>query len=207
MLTQLLYLGPPPQKPHTSYGPPKPHFSVPKPVYGLPIKPPVNFKPQTQYGPPQPQIPIRQPVPIYGPPTLQQPQQQQLQSVQSLPSLPNIQRPIHGAGCDGWKPIPGPSVGTQALANSNQASINAFAPENTYLPPASNNFPSAPANNFPVNDVNLQVQPLPNNLQLPIAEPYNFNNNHADLGANLASGLGLTSINVVKSEGIEVSSK
>lgn len=180
---------------------------MPKPAFGLPIKPPVNFKPHTQYGPP-PQIPIRQPVPVYGPPTVQQSQQlplQPLQSVQSVPSLPNIQRPIHGAGCDGWKPIPGPSVGTQALANSNQASINAFAPENTYLPPKSNNFPSAPANNYPVNDVNLQVQPLPTNLQLPVAEPYNFNN-HADLGVNLASGLGITSINVVKSEGIEVSS-
>lgn len=201
-------VGPPP-KPLTNYGPPKPQFSGPKPVYGLPQRPAVNFKPQplpqSQYGPPPP---LRQPLPVYGPPQLhQQPQPlqpvyglppqplQPLQSLQSEPSLPNIHKPIHGAGCDGWKPIPGPSIGTQALAHSNTATINALAPENTYLPP--------PSNNFPANDIHLQVQPLPSNLQLPVAEPINFNN-HADLGANLASGLGITTLNVVKSEGIEV---
>lgn len=128
---------------------------------------------------------IRQPLQTYGPP----------------PSLPNIQKPIHGAGCDGWKPIPGPSFGTQqAIAHqSNVAAIQAVLPENTYLPPPSNSLHAAP-------EVNLQVQPLPTNLQLPAAGPSNFNHHDfgANLGSSLSSGLGLTSINVVKSEGIEV---
>lgn len=187
--------GPPPQKPHTVYGPPpKQQFSIPKPSYGLPIKPPVNFRPQQTYGVPLQPLPaqIRQPLPAYGP-----------------PSLPNIQKPIHGAGCDGWKPIPGPSIGTQqAIAHSNVATIQSVIPENTYLPPPSNSL-------HVVSDANLQVQPLPTNLQLPAAGPSNFQHydltntyQHNDLGANLGasltSGLGLTSINVIKSEGIEV---
>lgn len=211
--TNILSLGPPPQKPHNVYGPPKQHqqFSIPKPTYGLPIKAPVNFRPQQTYGAPlQPLQPlpaqIRQPLPAYGP-----------------PSLPNIQKPIHGAGCDGWKPILGPSIGTQqAIAHNNVGTIQSVLPENTYLPPPSNSL-------YAVADANLQVQPLPTNLQLPAAGPSNFNHhdlganlgnslssgpnnfNHHDLGASLghslSSGLGLTSINVVKSEGIEVCSK
>lgn len=178
-------IGPPPQKPHNVYGPPKQQFSIPKPIYGLPIKPPVNFRPQQTYGAPLQQIPaqIRQPLPAYGP-----------------PSLPNIQKPIHGAGCDGWKPIPGPSIGTQqAIFNSNVATIQSVLPENTYLPPSPNSLHT-------VDDANLHVQPLPTNLQLPAAGPLNFNHHDfgANVGASLSSGLGLTSINVVKSEGIEV---
>lgn len=200
------FLGPPPQKPHSVYGPPKQQFSIPKPIYGLPIKPPVNFRPQQPqqtYGVPsqqfqqiqqfqqfqqlQPLQPlpaqIRQPLPAYGP-----------------PALPNIQKPIHGAGCDGWKPIPGPSIGTQqAIAHSNIATIQSVIPENSYLPPPSNSLHA-------VDDANLQVQPLPTNLQLPSAGPSNFYHHDlgANLGASLSSGLGLTSINVIKSEGIEV---
>lgn len=161
-------------------------FFITKNIYhthdtaGLPsIKPSINFKPQQTYG-----VPAQQ----YGPPS----------APPSHHSFPSFPKPIHGAGCDGWKPIPGPSIGTQqAFAHSNTASIQTSLPENSYLPPVSNNIPLADTSSY------LQVQPLPTNLQLPIAEPLNFNH-HADLGANLASGLGLTTINVVKSEGIEV---
>lgn len=195
--SNISFLGPPSSKPHFNYGPPpKPQYSGPslKPFYGPPIKPAVNFKPPQTYGPPPqqnfgpppqqtyglPPAPIRQPLQSYGP-----------------PSSPSFPKPIHGAGCDGWKPIPGPSFGTQAIANSNIAAIHSTLPENSYLPPQSNSLPSA--------DVNLHVQPLPNNLQLPHAEASNFNNDE-HLGASIASGLGLTSFNVVKSEGIEVCS-
>lgn len=191
----MLYLGPPKQQ--VIYGPPKQQFSsIPKPIYGLPIKPPVNFRPpqqtygvpQQSYGVPLQPLPaqIRQPLPAYGPP--------------ALPNIQNIQNPIHGAGCDGWKPIPGPSIGTQqAIAHSNVATIQSVIPENTYLPPPSNSLHT-------IADTNLQVQPLPGNLQLPAAGPQNFHHHdfNANLGASLSSGLGLTSINVVKSEGIEV---
>lgn len=155
--------------PQQNYGPP---LQAPQQIYGPPLQ-----APQQSYG--LPSAPIRQPLPSYGPPS-------------ALPSFPK-----HGAGCDGWKPIPGPSIGTQAIAHSNTATIQAIAPENTYLPPSSSNLHVA--------DATLQVQPLPSNLQLPIAEASNFHNG-ADLGANIASGLGLTSFNVVKSEGIEVGS-
>lgn len=149
-----------------------------------PIKPPqINFKPQQTYGVPAQQNYVS---PQYGPPSASQ------SYSFSGPSFPK-----HGAGCDGWKPIPGPSVGTQQLyAHSNTASIQSSLPENSYLPPISNNIPLADTSS-------LQVQPLATNLQLPISEPSNFNHD-AELGASLASGLGLTTINVVKSEGIEV---
>lgn len=150
----------------------------------------MNFRVQQTYGAPLQPLPaqIRQPVPAYGP-----------------PSLPNIQKPIHGAGCDGWKPIIGPSIGTQqAIANNNVATIHSAIPEDTYLPPSSNSLHA-------VAEASLQVQPLPANLQLPAAGPANFNyhndNHHSfnqNLGASISSGLGLTSVNVIKSEGIEV---
>lgn len=142
-------------------------------------------QPQQSYG--LPPSPIRQPLPAYGPPALQ-----------TGPVFPK-----HGAGCDGWKPIPGPSVGAQAIANSNIASIPAIpsiVPENSYLPPQSNSLHSL-GHELHLSDGDLHVQPLPTNLQLPVAEASTFNH---DLGANIATGLGLTNINVVKSEGIEV---
>lgn len=181
MIQMHFVLGSPPQIPHNVYGPPKQSFS--KPIFGLPIKSPVSFRPQQIYG--VPSAPIRQPLPAYGP-----------------PSLPQIKNPIHGAGCDGWKPIFGPSVGTQQIVAHNSAEvIQNVAPENTYLPPSSNSIQT-------VADAHLQVQPLPTNLQLPAVGPSNFN--HHDLGTHLgnslSSGLGLTNINVIKSEGIEVCS-
>lgn len=174
-----------------------------KPFYGPPIKPAVNFKPQQTYG--LPPTPIRQPLPGYGPPSVQV--QQNLPSFPQAPSYPahishgpSFPQPVKGAGCDGWKPIPGPSFGTQQIfANSNTATIESAAPDNTYLPPVSSNA-------LPVADTTLTVQPLPTNLQLPVAEASNFHNdaNLGSIGSDIASGLGLTSINVVKSEGIEV---
>lgn len=112
-----------------------------------------------------PSTPIRQPIQSYGPP---QPTH------------------VHGAGCDGWKPIPGPSIGVQAIANSNNAQIQSI--DNSYLPPLTNNLPLA-------DNININVQPLPTNLQLPNVEAPKF---HDD------SGLGLTNFNIIKSEGIEV---
>lgn len=160
---------------------------------GPPIKPAINFKPQhQQYGPP----PVQQ---QYGPPPPLQQQYGPPPNAAAQHSFPSFPKPIHGAGCDGWKPIPGPSIGTQqAFAHSNTAAIETSLPENSYLPPISNNIPLADTSSH------LQVQPLPTNLQLPIVEPSNFNHEGANLGASLASGLGLTTINVVKSEGIEV---
>lgn len=217
-----LSTGPPPPKPHTSYGPPKPSYQAPlqlKPFYGPPLKPAVNFKPQQTYG--LPLSPIRQPLPAYGPPTVHvQNSPPSFPQAQSYPPAhishgPSFPQPIKGAGCDGWKPIPGPSIGTQqGYANSNTATIESIAPENNYLPPvASNALPVTPDNSYlpPISSNSLAVadtltvQPLPTNLQLPVAEATNFNN-HANLGSDIASGLGLTSINVVKSEGIEVCS-
>lgn len=188
-------IGPPP-KPQSNYGPPKPSFyPAPtnlKPFYSLPNKPAVNFKPPQQqqqpqaiYGGPQASQSVRQPVQAYGPPK---------------------QPLIHGAGCDGWKPIPNPhpiqqhqqnlqsdphtiTIQTQTItANSNQAPIQTDLVENTYLPPPSNNLALA-------DNINLNVQPLPTNLQLPIDEASRF---HDD------SGLGLTNINIVKTDGFEV---
>lgn len=178
-----------------------------KPYYGPPIKPAVNFKPQQTYG--LPPTPIRQPLPQYGPPIVQNlPSFQQGPSFQQQgPSYPahishgpSFPQPIKGHGCDGWKPIPGPSFGTQqAFANSNHATIESVAPDNSYLPPIS-------SNSLPVSDNVLTVQPLPTDIQLPLAEATNFHqdSNLGSLGSDIASGLGLTSINVVKSEGIEV---
>lgn len=96
----------------------------------------------------------------------------------------------------GWKPIPGPSIGSQAFANSNNAaSIQSFVPENQYLPPISNG--------LNLQDANLQVQALPTSLQLPNADASNFN--HGTILEHISdAGLGLTNINVIKSEGIEV---
>lgn len=147
----------------------------------------INFKPVGQtYGPPPP---IRPPIisQSYGPPSLQH---------QSLPNFINGPK-THG--CDGWKPIPGPAIPipVQSIANSNIGSIQPIQstlPDNSYLPPVSNNLPLAD-NSLHVE--NLHVEPLPGNLQLPVAEATNFNG-LGDLG------LGLTNINIVKSEGIEV---
>ncbi|XP_031626053.1 proline-rich extensin-like protein EPR1 [Contarinia nasturtii] len=223
--------GPPQSKPHTNYGPPK-QYQPPvqlKPFYGPPIKPAVNFKPQ------QPQPQIRQPLPGYGVPVFQS-----IPSFSHQQSIPSFPKPIKGAGCDGWKPIPGPSFGSQSIGHSGSASIPAIQPENVYLPPQSNppvestfsiqpentyevpqlNTHTVPesvltvhpdntylppvANSLHVADSSLAVHPLPTNLQLPVAEATSFHND-VNLGSNIASGLGLTSINVVKSEGIELS--
>lgn len=178
-------------------------------------------------------MPLRQPLPVYGPP------QSFHSSIGHQQSFPSFPKPIKGAGCDGWKPIPGPSFGAQSIGHSSgTASISAHQPENTYLPPQSNplqvlqstlsvqpestygvpqlntntvsdtvlpvqpeNTYLPPSNALPVAE--LSVQPLPTNLQLPVAEATSFHND-VNLGSNIASGLGLTSINVVKSEGIEV---
>lgn len=205
-------VGPPPSKPHINYGPPKPQYQSSgslKPFYGPPIKAAVNFKPQQTYG--LPPTPLRQPIPQYGPPALQSlPSFQSLPAFQSLPqslpqqslppqSFPSFPKPIKSAGCDGWKPIPSPSFGSQAFAHSSSATIESIQPDNGYLPP-----PPA-ENTLHVADATLSVQPLPTNLQLPIAEASNFHND-ANLGSNIASGLGLTTFNVVKSEGAEVRS-
>ncbi|XP_055310243.1 uncharacterized protein LOC129573580 isoform X2 [Sitodiplosis mosellana] len=217
--------GPPQPKPHTSYGSPKPQYQAPpfKAYYGPPLKPAVSFKPQQSYG--LPPTPLRQPLPAYGPPTVQVQVQQTLPAIPQAPSYPahishgpSFPQPIKGAGCDGWKPIPGPLQ--QGYANSNTATIESVAPENSYLPPISSNTlqietvipensypPPVSSNTLPVADTTLTVQPLPTNLQLPVAEAPNFHNdaNLGSLGSDIASGLGLTSINVVKSEGIELS--
>lgn len=68
-------------------------------------------------------------------------------------------------------------------------------PENQYLPPVSNG--------LNLQDAQLQVQPLPTSLQLPNADASNFN--HGAILEHISdAGLGLTNINVIKSEGIEV---
>lgn len=171
----------------------------------------MNFKPL----PPQQHQQLPQqtaPQPIYGlPQQLQQPQPpQQPQIRQPLVQTygPPKQPLIHGAGCDGWKPIPNPhpidnsisgaashphpgtiTIQTQTLPlDPNPVPVQSDQSENAYLPPATNNLASA-------DNINLSVQPLPANLQLPIGEPSSF---HDD------SGLGLTNINVYKTEGIEV---
>lgn len=102
----------------------------------------------------------------------------------------------------GWKPIPGPSFGSQAFAHSNNAAnIQSFVPENQYLPPVSNGLNLQDAH---LQDA-LQVQPLPTSLQLPNADASNFN--HGTILEHISdAGLGLTNINVIKSEGIEVNS-
>lgn len=70
-------------------------------------------------------------------------------------------------------------------------------PENQYLPPVSNG--------LNLHDAHLQVQPLPTSLQLPNADASNFN--HGVILEHISdAGLGLTNINVIKSEGIEVNS-
>lgn len=78
--------------------PSKPHFHSPKPVYGLPNKPAINFKPpQQNYGPPKQS---------YGPPQ-QNYGQTSFQSTNAFGlGLNNINVvgpsfPKHGAGCDG----------------------------------------------------------------------------------------------------------
>lgn len=181
-----------------------------KPFYSLPNKPAVNFKPLPP--PPQHQQLPQQtaPQPIYGLP--QQQQQLQIRQPPAQAYGPPKQPLIHGAGCDGWKPIPNPhpigsaqqigniqadhshpgtiTIHTQTLPldDANQAPVQSDLSESAYLPSPANNLASA-------DNINLSVQPLPANLQLPIDEASGF---HDD------SGLGLTNINVVKSEGIEV---
>lgn len=200
--------GPPPSiqpshKPHTNYGPPKQHFSanthhvqvhVPSPNYGLPLKPAINFnvgKPQQTYG--IPVGPIRQPINTYGPPQLLpqsqspipsfRPQQQPQPSSQYGP--PQQIGPVLNSGvrCDGWRPIPGPSI---PIPNSNGGGVQSVISDNSYLPPPSNSL------------ADIHYQEISNNggLQLPVADAGNF---HTD------DGLGLTTLNVIKSEGIEVS--
>lgn len=157
--------------------------TAPQPTYGLPQ--PV----QSRQPPPPPPSPPQQ---TYGPPK---------------------QPLIHGAGCDGWKPIPNPhpignvlsdiasphphpgtiTIQTQTIPlDPNPVPLTAEQSknaDNSYLPPPA-------ANNLALADnINLSVQPLPANLQLPIGEASKF---HDD------SGLGLTNINVIHSEGIEV---
>lgn len=96
----------------------------------------------------------------------------------------------------GWKPISGPSFGSQAFAHSNNAaSIQSLVPESQYLPPVSNG--------LNLQDAHLQVQPLPTIFQLPNEDASNFNHG-ATLEHISNAGLGLTNINVIKSEGIEV---
>lgn len=140
-------VGPPPSP---AYGPPKqkPHQS-----YGIPpvIRPPVA--PINTYGPPGQSI--HRPQNQYGPPRGPQ-------------FNPDIK-------CDGWRPIPGPSVGT---ANSN-GQVQAILPDNSYLPP-SNSLSDSQSHN------------IDSDLQLPIAEAVNFHT-------------GQSNINVVQSESIEVS--
>lgn len=188
----------------------------------MPHKPAINFKPQqpirqpsSQYGPP--------PSSQYGPPSSQfgppPPPPAQFGPPSSQYGPPSFPKPIHGAGCDGktnqiridknylhsimyslgWKPIPGPSFGTQNVAHSNNiGSIQSVLPDNSYLPPPS-------SNSLTLSDIDLNVQPLPTNLQLPVAEAPNFNGESVFDHLNQA-GLGLTNINVIKSEGIEVCS-
>lgn len=83
--------------------------------------------------------------------------------------------------CEGWRPIPGPSIGT---ANSNQlGQVDAIVPDNSYLPPVSNALSDSSSSSFASEG----------DLQLPISEAINFHT-------------GQSNINVVQSESIEVSS-
>lgn len=89
--------------------------------------------------------------------------------------------------CDGWKPIPGPSIQTNNIGSSIQSAL----PENSYLPPANSLVLAA--------DTHVEhAANIGDNLQLPIAEAGNFL-------ADNALGLGITSFDVIKSNGIEVS--
>lgn len=87
--------------------PPKQHFPSPKPIYGLPNKPAINFKPQQIYGPPPqnygppqqnygpPQQNFGPPQQNYGPPPPPPPRQPN----QQYGPPPSFTK--HGAGCDG----------------------------------------------------------------------------------------------------------
>lgn len=91
--------------------------------------------------------------------------------------------------CDGWKPIPGPSI--QPLPNNIGSSIQSILPDNSYLPPANSLALAA--------DTHVeQSAHVGDDLQLPIAEAGNFL-------ADNSLGLGITSFDVIKSNGIEVS--
>lgn len=203
--------GPPSTKPQLTYGSPsKPSISyipaanhVPASAYGLPNKPAINFKPQQTYG--VPSRPIRPPVSGYGPPSLLQSASNQLppQSISQYGPPPNSQygpppssqygppKNINGplpVRCDGWKPIPGPSI--QAVPNNIGSSIQSILPDNSYLPPS---------NGLVLADTHVeQSTNIGDDLQLPIAEAGNFL-------ADNSLGLGITSFDVIKSNGIEVS--
>lgn len=169
---------------------------LPAPTYGLPSKPAVNFnfgRPQQSYGPPS--RPIRPPVSVYGPPSPLPSSSNQLPQ-QPLPQYGAPPSPQYGppknngplpVKCDGWKPIPGPSIQPNNIASSIQSVFS----ENSYLPPANSLALAA--------DTHVeQAANIGDNLQLPIAEASNFL-------ADNSLGLGITSFDVIKSNGIEVS--
>lgn len=215
-----------PSKPHSSYGPPKQqiHGHSPAPTYGLPSKPAINFhRPSSSYGAPSvQQQTLHRPANVYGPPSQRpQPQhqipvfrpppqqpsfqygfpQQQQQQHQQQPSLQygppqqqyhhqqqqsqqqqHVQGPIPHR-CEGWKPIIGPVIQPQPN-HASSGSIQSIS--NTYLP--TSNSLSA--------DVQVPQQTNIQGLELPISEPVNFHGHNEG---------GLTSFDIIKSNGIEVS--
>ncbi|XP_052748353.1 uncharacterized protein LOC113510304 isoform X2 [Galleria mellonella] len=174
--------GPPKQSygpPKQTYGPPKPiygppkktygpaKFSLPKPTYGVPFKPPKLTHPKPIYGVPKPVY--GPPKPIYGPPkaTYGPP----LLNVQNLPipELPPITSSIGSvSSIDLGLNLPAPIYGTPLTSLSLPGDLkpNFPIPADTYGPPGHTLGPIGPNDQVVVHDSNLghygPPQPDPN---------------------------------------------
>lgn len=204
--------------PSHSYGPPKHSYGPPKQSYGPPQfnhgpsihhshsighgpsfgPPPQAYGPPAQsYGPPPPQQSYGPPAQAYGPP----PQLIQHLGPPSLSYAPNFGghsqiSSSHSSGsnfiappeikCDGWRPIPGPAIqGNDHHHHQHQQIHGDGLPETSY---------SAPLNTLGLGAIEEQ-QHAEVGLQLP----------HHESAQNFLGELGATDVNIVKSEGIEVS--
>lgn len=204
--------------PSHSYGPPKHSYGPPKPSYGPPQfnhgpsihhshsvghnhGPSFGPPPQT-YGPPQQSY--GPPPQSYGPPPqFQKPLIQHLgpPSLSYAPSFGgHSQHHIsssHSSGsagfiappeikCDGWRPIPGPAIQGNDHHHQHQQIHGDGLPETSY---------SAPLNTLGLGAAVEEHHVEGGGLQLP----------HHESAQNFLGELGATDVNIVKSEGIEVS--
>ncbi|KAM3955641.1 uncharacterized protein ACR2FA_010440 [Aphomia sociella] len=166
--------GPPKQTygpPKPVYGPPKknygpPKLSLPKPIYGVPFKPPKLSHPKPIYGVPKPVY--GPPKPVYGPP--KQTYGPPLLSVPNLPipELPPITTSIDSvsSNIDLGLNLPAPIYGTPLASLPIDLKPNFPIPADTYGPPGHTLGPIGPNDQVVVHDSNIghygPPQPDPN---------------------------------------------
>lgn len=176
--------GPPPQFNHgpsfINHGPSIHHsHHVPSHSYGPPQQ---SYGPPAQsYGPPPPQFqkPLVQHL---GPPSLSYAPNFGGHSSFSSGSSGFIAPPE--IKCDGWRPIPGPAIQGNDHHHQHQQIHGDGLPETSY---------SAPLNTLGLGAI--EEQHVEVGIQLP----------HHESAQNFLGELGATDVNIVKSEGIEVS--